>query len=485
MLNVASMRVLNAHRDRIRLENTIPHLPSFQLAFRSVKLYCVYHGIYAARFGYFGGIHIAILLTQIASNMPATASATDLVRQFFNEYATFDWATRSATAVPVNSTYRRSSREPMVILSAERPVVNTAANATAMNVMVISEELRTAKKQLIAGTNWSNVCGDRGSQIHVFLRQFDSFVKIHISHWGGNCTDARALVGFVESRIIRVCISTSIASTYSSDLSHLQLLVDLHIADPDTFARLWPERFNDANNESGERSTLDGFYLIGLKRPTGAVKPLISATQSFEEFVQKSKYYDGAVAFVSAYECSRDALGTGVSLDTNTWADGGIDELSGSDDEDATDSLADLDVVEPSEYKSNSSLKKKKPHKAETNAHIPAPKLRTSADVFNRLMWDPDYDASDYVIGYEDRFEGVKEMQLKNWARDVEDETFVRAVLLVILSLVLMVTLQRFPFIEWYIFVRSQQTRWCGIGELHIGARRCNRILIIATQQKG
>ena len=93
------MRVLNAHRDRIRLEKEIPNLTSFQLAFRSVKLYCVHHGLYSARSGYLGGIHIAILLTKIASRMPANAKATDLVRRCFHEYAAFDWAERFDDAV--------------------------------------------------------------------------------------------------------------------------------------------------------------------------------------------------------------------------------------------------------------------------------------------------------------------------------------------------------------------------------------------------
>ena len=52
-------------------------------------------------------------------------------------------------------------------------------------------------------------------------------------------------------------------------------------------------------------------------------------------------------------------------------------------------------------------------------------KLRTSADVYNRLMWDPQYRRDDYMIGYEDRFVGVMELPLLEWKREVEDESFV------------------------------------------------------------
>ena len=50
---------------------------------------------------------------------------------------------------------------------------------------------------------------------------------------------------------------------------------------------------------------------------------------------------------------------------------------------------------------------------------------RTSLDVYNRLMWDPSISRGDYVIGYEDRFKGVKEVPLESWKREVEDEAFV------------------------------------------------------------
>lgn len=45
--------------------------------------------------------------------------------------------------------------------------------------------------------------------------------------------------------------------------------------------------------------------------------------------------------------------------------------------------------------------------------------------MYHRLLWDPRYDEADFVIGYEDRFLGIKEMPLKSWSREVEDETFV------------------------------------------------------------
>lgn len=37
-------------------------------------------------------------------------------------------------------------------------------------------------------------------------------------------------------------------------------------------------------------------------------------------------------------------------------------------------------------------------------------RLRTSADVYHRIKWESTKDASNYVIGYMDRFAGMMEM---------------------------------------------------------------------------
>lgn len=43
----------------------------------------------------------------------------------------------------------------------------------------------------------------------------------------------------------------------------------------------------------------------------------------------------------------------------------------------------------------------------------------------NRLIWDTAFDATDHVLGYEDRFEGRQEVGVKSWKRDLTDEEFI------------------------------------------------------------
>ncbi|PWY89977.1 hypothetical protein BO70DRAFT_358971 [Aspergillus heteromorphus CBS 117.55] len=62
--------------------------------------------------------------------------------------------------------------------------------------------------------------------------------------------------------------------------------------------------------------------------------------------------------------------------------------------------------------------------------HTPKPepvenRLRPAADIINRIIWDDALDASNYVIGYEDRFEGRLEAVFNSWKKETTDEEFI------------------------------------------------------------
>jgi len=42
-------------------------------------------------------------------------------------------------------------------------------------------------------------------------------------------------------------------------------------------------------------------------------------------------------------------------------------------------------------------------------------KLRSSEAVYNQIKWDPEYDSSQCIIGYTDRFEGMQEISFEEW----------------------------------------------------------------------
>ena len=49
----------------------------------------------------------------------------------------------------------------------------------------------------------------------------------------------------------------------------------------------------------------------------------------------------------------------------------------------------------------------------------------SATDVLSRIQWDPTYRSEDFVIGYLERFEGIKEMPLNLWLKESTEEDFI------------------------------------------------------------
>jgi uncharacterized protein (UPF0248 family) len=185
--------------------------------------------------------------------------------------------------------------------------------------------------------------------------------------------------------------------------------------------RLWPRPFLDASSAtvSSQDRTLNLTYLIGI--PSSAVDlPSNQALGDFEHLVHSQEnYYDSAQAYFATTAAKPDSL-TNLELAQASlaWADEGVDQDEDDDDDDeptAADVTADAVEFTPKFTSGTSGA----------SSQARGGKLRTSTDVYNRLMWDDNIDRSDYMIGYEDRFVGVMEMPLTSWKREVEDEAFV------------------------------------------------------------
>jgi hypothetical protein len=228
--------------------------------------------------------------------------------------------------------------------------------------------------------------------------------------------------------------------------------VQLHACAPNVCAHLWPARFADAS--TADEQTLNAFYLIGLsplstkseqdskledntpasKQSTTRLRTsttIDAALWQFESDVRaaQGRYCDPAEAFVAVKSATAADLPAQLGLDAFRWPDGGFDADEEEREEDAPDDDGAGEWAEDgfSSKKKKSKKNKGKSGKTGRSAGVPAPKLRTSADVYARLMWDPAMARGDYVIGYEDRFVGIMETPLSAWKREVEDEAFVSA----------------------------------------------------------
>jgi uncharacterized protein (UPF0248 family) len=233
-----------------------------------------------------------------------------------------------------------------------------------------------------------------------------------------------------------------------------KLLVQLYSTVPELNARFWPKRLVDASTVDASTRDPNGFYLLGVSPSVNFSKDtstrkgseiqasLLNCLRTFEDGLRaNSKYYDDIETFIGLSTVKQSQLPSKVITDPFVWPDNGIDPpLDEDSDEDVTpppptivtpggQDSEGLPIEEDwREFQPISASKRKMAAaKSKSTPHVPAGKLRTSLDVFNRLMWDPNISKEEYIIGYEDRFLGLKEGSLANWKREVEDESFVSA----------------------------------------------------------
>jgi len=47
------------------------------------------------------------------------------------------------------------------------------------------------------------------------------------------------------------------------------------------------------------------------------------------------------------------------------------------------------------------------------------------SDIISRITWDSEFQRSDFIIGFVDRFEGQLEINMDNWKKESTDEDFI------------------------------------------------------------
>ncbi|EFQ90506.1 hypothetical protein PTNB73_03046 [Pyrenophora teres f. teres] len=427
-LSLLSLRKLKPYRDLLYIQRTLPSPSSFRLAYRCIKLWAVQRGLYSAKFGFLGGVHITLMLSWVCKRLAydsGSASAADLVASFFHHYGQFDWTNDMVYDVFFHKKrprYNRSTREPMVVLGFHTPNSNIAHTSTMPGLQILVKEFKAADKRLCEpGMTWDAFFGPGSTLSPVsspslgaagFLETYQNFVKVDIQFWGRTLTKGKSLVGWVESR----CIS---------------LIVEIHKALPKSEVRIWPGRFTDnETNVADQSKDYHGCYLISLSKATNSTSADSSddkqvAKQVLEKVIDRfltqlrtdEKNYDSESCWIDASLVrSRDVKE--LRLDCREWGEYAMEMEPDSDDEE--------DLDEDDEDNETTKPQRAIPQRPKpTSTPLSKTKLRPASDVLNRLRWDPSLDPSDYIIGYEDRFLGAKETGLEKWKTEQTDEEFI------------------------------------------------------------
>ncbi|CAG8759877.1 10400_t:CDS:1, partial [Acaulospora colombiana] len=203
-LPLASLVTLNAYRDVITIKRTVPSLDTFRTAHRALKLFLIRRGIWGARFGYLGGFHLTLLLTRVALLLPPSATPSHLIESFIKTYAQWDWARDMVYPIPSREKEQSSSavykrilaKEPMVVLSIERPLSNLTYHASQNSVDSLAWSLKEAHTMLAKGKTLSEVCyvpteggavSPNTDPLKELANNYKAFVRLDVHFWGGNC----------------------------------------------------------------------------------------------------------------------------------------------------------------------------------------------------------------------------------------------------------------------------------------------------------
>lgn len=139
------------------------------------------------------------------------------------------------------------------------------------------------------------------------------------------------------------------------------------------------------------------------------------------------RYFDAASSWLSVSVARRAELGE-LRLDHRSWGEYTIGDDESDDEEEEEeeeDEVMEDDDDDTGPAASKKSKRRDKGGAAADVRPVYEGKFRSSADVISRIRWDPGMDSGDYLVGYEDRFLGIRERPLDQWKAEQTDEEFI------------------------------------------------------------
>ncbi|KAJ3192240.1 hypothetical protein HK101_006860 [Irineochytrium annulatum] len=383
-----------AIRARIHADN----MSSFRLATRYLRSWSGARGLRGARLGLLPSHALTVLIARV---VPSHAiSAVDLVRLFFKTYAAWNWE-QPVTWVEGQSRGRTDG--PMSIVCPSASGINVVRGCVAESTRdLLVKELKRAS--------------DLGNDIESIAFPYDPLAS--------------------HTSFIRIDLYASTASHFATLLAHMEHLVprlvfSLEKRCPNITPRLWPGWFVESSGDPETSATL----VLGLDKrapaatitiptPAQARTTFLEVLSSFASDVQRWGGFKSEAMWINvAHAPAADVAGLipivrdGGEVEDEDEDGEGVRDGPGSDSEFEKE-LDGHQAVAPAIV---GSVPRPTLWSSAPPPRAPCTKLRSSADVFNRLVWDGGYDTSRYVVGYMDRFVGMLEVGLEEFARRKAD----------------------------------------------------------------
>ncbi len=281
---------------------------------------------------------------------------------------------------------------------------NVSSSCTRLSAQTLTNEFRLAAQQL-EKSNWEWCLRPTEIVVEEFLKSSGAYVRVSLDVWdideiGGD--RVREIVGGIESKMTRLLVS----------LGRLEGLE----------GRVWPARFRTAGDvDSGNQ--FKGHYLVGISANDG-MEPerkkllsgkVIAAVREFEMSVKTSREVEGGNVWIEMDVIPQKKVSAmDLVLDERDW---GVQS--------PRDAPAQLAPAPESQISSSSDHLQPSTGPVSSHRRSSSTSLRPAQDIISRIKWDPDLNIEDFMIGYEDRFVGVKETELGRWKSEQTDEEFI------------------------------------------------------------
>jgi 2'-5' RNA ligase/uncharacterized protein (UPF0248 family)/endonuclease/exonuclease/phosphatase family metal-dependent hydrolase len=411
---------INSYRDTAFLMETFPS-PNVH---RFLALFLKRRGLYSPRFGYLGGIHLALMINHIVKALACQLgvdpksplkdiSDATLIRTFFAYYANFDWSTQMVVDPTLfNGSKVDRKRNPVYIRCINSPStrINVAESCNGFSAKIITGQFEAARDALEKG-EWRWCLRPLSESVSDFLNKADVFVQFDLDIWNIGTTPASAIrnmTGMIENKLL------SFPDKLSSEEE-----IDIQI---------WPARFQSIQPDPNK---ITGHYLISItgkwindEQTPLDMKKLTSVAKAVSIIIKRARFWDDSLAGLQCAVLSKKkVLEHGLTVDYRDWT-----TLAMQDG----DSHVEADTLSSNDASATNTTNYDSVHVTESSKKTqivsgPTPSLRPIQDIMSRIQWDIDggYDVDNFVIGYEDRFEGTMEIPLAAWKRESTHEEFI------------------------------------------------------------
>jgi len=459
----ASLLAAQSARAVSVLLSLIPDLPTFQKAYLCIKRWAEAKGLTSNRLGFLGGHAWTIMLVRVAQTSPRNISVFGLVHAFFETYANWDWRNHSVSVLlkgglPIPYAHV-SKKEPVCVVTCTQPYKNITRNATHSSRRVLIAELQKAHSAVVLGGNPLDLLTQQLWKPVDFFNAHSSYLQVNFS--AATYREYAQFAGQVESRLV-------------------QLLLLLE-STPVVLARPWPTRFVYKSSSF----LYGGSFFIGLSTIKENLREKDLASNSHldlakyaDDFIKsierwagfshenmkitiKQRTKESLIRSPPTPETSSTYPAAAIAdEDENEGYDESDEDSPSEEEDDANNATAassshgnaafssassSASKTNPNSNHNNATAKrgkdaengnaqgggkagKKKGRRGEEDDAAPQVqkrRMKTSEECINWIRHDGRFNTEEFIISYEDRFVGLMEVALAEFATDQQSEVFI------------------------------------------------------------